>query len=74
MAKRKWEVWAFYDAAQYPKLDEPIIKAAGRDVTDTGCGFGQRDLGWVCKSKGEALAIKAKLEKNGYQAKVHLGY
>lgn len=45
--------------------DDAAIHAAGRASDFSGCGFGQRDMGWVCKSEFEAERIKRALSKIG---------
>jgi hypothetical protein len=45
--------------------DEAATHAAGRVSDFSGCGFGQRDLGWVCRSEIEAERIKRALIKIG---------
>lgn len=49
-------------------LDETAYNAAGRSSNFSGCGFGERDLGWNCKSELEAQRIKRALEKIGFRA------
>lgn len=48
--------------------DDAATHAAGRASDFSGCGFGQRDLGWVCKSEFEAEGIKRGLTKIGLTA------
>ncbi len=45
--------------------DEAAAHAAGRVADYSGCGFGDRDLGWSCKSEFEAERIKRALVKIG---------
>ena len=51
-------------------FDEIAKKAVGRDPDFSGCGFGQRDLGWVCQSDFEAERIKRALFKLGLRAEI----
>ena len=51
-------------------LDEAAAQAAGRQADFSGAGFGQRDLGWTCKSDFEAQRIKRALEKIGLRASI----
>lgn len=53
--------------------DEAAHHAAGRVSDFAGCGFGERDLGWVCKSEFEAEKIRRGLEKIGLRATVETG-
>jgi hypothetical protein len=50
--------------------DEAATHAVGRPADFSGCGMGERDLGWVCKSEFEALRIKRALGKIGLSAVV----
>lgn len=45
--------------------DDAAAHAAGRPADFSGCGFGQRDLGWACQSEFEAERIKRALAKIG---------
>ena len=49
-------------------VDDAAHQAAGRVSDFSGCGFGSRDLSWVCKSEIEAERIKAALRKIGLHA------
>ena len=51
-------------------LDEAAHTAAGRISDFSGIGFGERDLGWVCKSDFEAEKIKRALDKIGLRAEI----
>lgn len=64
----KFEVRASYEWNGSPSLDAAAHQAAGRVSDFSGCGFGQRDLGWVCKSELEAQRIKRALDKIGLRA------
>jgi hypothetical protein len=57
-----------FDGAFY--RDEAAAHAAGRVSDFSGCGFGQRDLGWNCKSEFEAQRIKRALDKIGLQSEI----
>jgi hypothetical protein len=48
--------------------DDAAKQAAGRASDFSGFGFGQRDLGWNCKSEFEAERIKRALDKIGLRA------
>jgi hypothetical protein len=50
--------------------DEAAHHAAGRVSDFAGCGFGERDLGWVCKSEFEAEKIRRALAKIGLSAEI----
>lgn len=52
--------------------DEAAAHAAGRPADFSGCGFGERDLGWSCKSEFEAERIKRGLTKIGLTVSVVL--
>ena len=52
------------------ELDEAAHEAAGRASDFAGCGFGARDLGWVCGSDFEAEKIKRALDKIGLRAEI----
>lgn len=45
--------------------DDAATHAAGRVSDYSGCGFGERDMGWVCKSQIEAERIARALRKIG---------
>lgn len=51
-------------------FDSAAHQAAGRVSDFGGCGFGQRDLGWVCKSEIEAERIKRALDKIGLKSEL----
>lgn len=51
-------------------LDTAAENAAGRISDFSGCGFGDRDLGWVCASQFEAEKIKRALGKIGMIAEI----
>lgn len=46
--------------------DSVAHQAAGRVSDFAGCGFDERDLGWVCKSEIEARRIKRSLDRVGF--------
>ena len=50
--------------------DDIAHHAAGRISDFSGCGFCERDLGWVCKSEIEAERIKRALDKIGMKATI----
>lgn len=52
------------------EMDEAAHNAAGRVSDFSGCGFGERDLGWVCKSEIEAERMKRALDKIGLRATI----
>lgn len=61
--------------ASYPfdgsfHFDEACSHAAGRPADYSGCGFGDRDLGWTCKSEFEAERIKRALIKIGMSPRI----
>lgn len=51
-------------------MDDAANHAAGRVSDFSGCGFGERDLGWSCKSEFEAEKIKRGLAKIGMTATI----
>ncbi len=53
--------------------DDAAKHAAGRPSDFSGCDFGERDLGWNCKSAFEAEKIKRALEKIGMSATISNG-
>ncbi len=57
-----WRVAASYPAALWPEFDAVVEKAAGREPSDSGMGFGERDLGWVVDTQEEARLIDAALQ------------
>jgi hypothetical protein len=50
--------------------DDAATHAAGRVSDFSGCGLGQRDLGWNCKSDFEAQRIKRALDKIGLRSEI----
>jgi hypothetical protein len=48
------------------KEDDKIEKIVGLPRSDSGAGFGMRDLGWVFELKTPAEVIRDKLVKAGY--------
>jgi hypothetical protein len=50
--------------------DDAAHAAAGRVSDYGGCGFGSRDLGWVCKSELEAERINRALNKIGIVSRI----
>jgi len=52
-------------------FDDAAIHAAGRHPDFSGCGLGERDLGWTCKSEIEAERIKRALGRIGLKATIH---
>jgi len=64
------EVRTCYDWRGTFELDAAADNAAGRPSDFGGCGFGGRDLGWVCKSEIEAEKIKRALDKIGLRAEI----
>jgi hypothetical protein len=59
------EVRTSYSFTGSLDFDNAAHQAAGRVSDYGGCGFGSRDLGWVCKSEIEAERIKRALDKIG---------
>jgi hypothetical protein len=51
-------------------MDSVAHNAAGRVSDFSGAGFGERDLGWVCKNSWEAQKIKRALDKIGLKAEI----
>ena len=51
-------------------LDGFAESAAGRKPDFSGYGFGERDLGWVCKTDWEAQKMKRALDKIGLRAEI----
>lgn len=51
-------------------MDDVACAAAGRPSNYSGCGFGERDLGWTDLSELEAHRIAKALRKIGLQAEV----
>ncbi len=73
MAGRKSGVWEVrisypFDGSFY--RDDAATHAAGRVSDFSGCGLGQRDLGWVCQSEIEAERIQRALGKIGLTAEI----
>ena len=54
-------------------FDHVAEQAVGRPPDFSGCGFGDRDLGWICKSEFEAEKFRRSLEKIGLHATVETG-
>lgn len=52
------------------EFDDAAIQSVGRLPDFSGCGFGERDLGWTCKSQIEAERIKRGLTKIGLTATI----
>ncbi len=50
--------------------DDAAKHAAGRPSDFSGCDFGERDLGWNCKSEFEAKRIKKALDKIGLKSEI----
>lgn len=50
--------------------DDAAAHATGRHPDFSGSGFGQRDMGWVCKSEFEAERIKRALTKIGLTSSI----
>lgn len=51
--------------------DDAATTAVGREPDETGCGCGERDLGWICATKDEAaLVVATSLESIGMTADV----
>jgi len=51
-------------------FDHIAENAAGRPPDFSGSGFGERDLGWACKSEIEAERIKRALDKVALRATI----
>ncbi len=64
------EVQTSYEFNGDFSLDEVAEKAVGRVRDFSGAGCGERDLGWVVKSRREAHEFKRALEKVGLTAEV----
>ncbi len=64
------EIRARYDANSFPAMDGAAHAAAGRISDFSGMGFGERELGWICKSEIEALGIKLRLDKIGLRTEI----
>lgn len=61
--------------ASYPwsgsfAMDDFAITAAGKPTNYSGCGFGERDLGWTGLSELEAEKISRALRKIGLTAEI----
>jgi len=52
------------------ELDDAARHAAGRATNYSGCGFGERDLGWTGLSQIEAERISRALRKIGLTAEI----
>lgn len=50
--------------------DNVVMDAVGRDADECGWGCGERDLGWICRSKAAAEKVKLVLENIGMSADV----
>jgi hypothetical protein len=64
------EVLARYEWMGNFILDGVAHKAAGRVPDFSGCGLGDRDLGWVCKSEIETEKIKRGLQRAGFRVEI----
>jgi hypothetical protein len=53
--------------------DDAAKHAAGRASDFSGCGLGERDLSWNCKSEFEAQRIKRALDKIGLVSTIRTG-
>jgi hypothetical protein len=51
-------------------MDEPAHAAAGKMSDYSGCGFGERDLGWTNLSEIEAEKIFRALRRIGLSAQI----
>lgn len=51
-------------------MDEPAHAAAGKKSNYSGCGFGERDLGWTNLSEIEAQKIARALRRIGLTAEI----
>jgi hypothetical protein len=45
-------------------------KAAGRVPDFSGCGLGDRDMGWICRSEIETEKIKRGLQRAGFRVEI----
>lgn len=78
MSAKQVEVTTSYPFEGNFDKDKVAINAVGRSKDFSGrsitnAGFGNRDLGWVCDTWGEAEKIKAALEGVGLVAKIVQG-
>lgn len=64
------EVRAKYSWNGSFEMDDAAHHAAGRISDFSGAGFGERDLGWVCKSEIEAERMKRALDKIGLRTEI----
>jgi hypothetical protein len=51
-------------------FDDIARTAAGRDCSYSGCGFGERDIGWTGLSEIEAEGLARRLRKAGLTAEI----
>ena len=63
-------VHATYPWAGSFHMDDAAQHAAGRSTDYSGCGFGERDLGWTNLSEIEAERIARALRKIGMTAEI----
>lgn len=66
----RFEVRARYDWYGSFEMDDAARQAAGRASDFSGCGLGERDLGWICGSEIEAERIKRGLKQIGIRAEI----
>lgn len=66
----KFEVRTKYTFQGSFSLDTVAEKTVGRISDFSGCGFGERDLGWVCASELEAEKIKRALDRVGLRSEI----
>jgi hypothetical protein len=63
-------VHATYAWAGSFELDDAACHAAGRPTNYSGCGMGERDLGWTDLSEIDAERIARALRKIGLTAEI----
>lgn len=58
------------NSKEIEKEDAKIEKIVGRESSDSGAGFGQRDIGWVFEFKTAADVTAEKLRAERYDVTV----
>lgn len=62
--------YPFTDVSAMRAMDKAAAAAADKSICYSGCGFGERDLGWTHLSEIEAERIAQALRKIGMTAEI----
>lgn len=62
--------YPFTDVDAMSAMDKAAMAAAEKSICYSGCGFGERDLGWTNLSEIEAERIARALRKIGLVAEI----